>query len=166
MGKAPDYPVKATGRATGGQGNPGVAAILNQTPYSIGFVEWNYAIQQNMTMALLRNANGNYVLPTTQGIIEALNSAGGSIPLDPFADFSQDIKAFLNLPGNDSYPIIAATHLLVWGKYQNKDVAKGIATFLEWILKYGDNYIVPGYAPVGSTLKQIGYKAVEVLNSQ
>ena len=44
--------------------NSGVAASIKSTPYSIGYVELAYALQNNFTFAAVKNAAGAYVVPS------------------------------------------------------------------------------------------------------
>ena len=44
--------------------NSGVAGSIKSTPYSIGYVELAYAIQNNFTYASVKNAAGNFVVPS------------------------------------------------------------------------------------------------------
>ena len=49
-----------------GQGNAGVAGDIEQTPYSIGYVELNYAIVNHFTYAAIENSTGKFVLADAQ----------------------------------------------------------------------------------------------------
>ena len=44
--------------------NSGVAASIPSTPYSIGYIELSYAIQNKFTYAAVKNAAGDYVVPS------------------------------------------------------------------------------------------------------
>ncbi len=44
--------------------NSGVASSIKSTPYSIGYVELAYALQNNFTFAAVKNAAGVYVVPS------------------------------------------------------------------------------------------------------
>src|SRR3984957_17853769 len=50
----------------GGKGNEGVSGMVKQTPGTIGYVELAYALQNNMSVAQVKNAAGNYVKPSIQ----------------------------------------------------------------------------------------------------
>jgi len=50
----------------GGKGNEGVAAYVKQIKGGIGYVELSYALQNKMAYARLKNAAGNYVLPSDE----------------------------------------------------------------------------------------------------
>ena len=56
----------------GGQGSAGVAGQVQQLPNSIGYVELAYALQNNLSYAALKNAAGNYTLPTLDGTTQAV----------------------------------------------------------------------------------------------
>src|SRR5271169_1256360 len=56
-----------------GKGNPGVTALVKQTPGAIGYVEYAYAYQNKMPMASLENKSGSFVAPTLQAGQEALS---------------------------------------------------------------------------------------------
>ena len=45
----------------GGKGNEGVAGLIKQTPYSIGYVELIYAIQNDLPYGSVKNAAGEFV---------------------------------------------------------------------------------------------------------
>src|SRR5712691_6582063 len=44
----------------GGSGNPGVAGEVQQNPFSIGYVELIYAVQNNLGYGVLQNSTGNW----------------------------------------------------------------------------------------------------------
>src|SRR6185437_10938676 len=59
----------------GGKGNDGVAALVKQTPGSIGYVEYAYAKQNNLTFALMQNKAGKFVAPTAPAFAAAAAGA-------------------------------------------------------------------------------------------
>lgn len=56
-GKAVDWAV-----GIGGKGNEGVANLVKQTPYSIGYIENAYKEKNNLSAAVLKTANGKWVV--------------------------------------------------------------------------------------------------------
>ena len=52
----------------GGNKNNGVAAIVSSTPGTIGYVSVAYTLANHLKLARLRNASGQYVLPTIASI--------------------------------------------------------------------------------------------------
>jgi phosphate transport system substrate-binding protein len=113
----------------GGKGNEGVAASVQQTVGSIGYVEYAYAMQNKLAYTDMINAAGQRVKPT----MEAFQAAAAN------ADFSkvQDFYLVLtNQHGATSWPITAATFMLMRKDYatdKNKEVLK----FLDWALHEG-----------------------------
>ena len=113
----------------GGKGNAGVAAYVQQTQGAIGYVEFAYAIQNHMVHMDMLNADGKRVKPT----MDAFQAAAGN------ADFSKVKDFYLiltNQPGAKSWPITAATYMLMRKDYpadKNGDVLK----FLDYALHDG-----------------------------
>jgi phosphate transport system substrate-binding protein len=104
----------------GASGNSNVAATVQQTEYSIGYVELAYALQNSMTVAALKNPAGNYVLPT----LESTTAAAESLPTDlPSGSESWSNVVILNTSGEQAYPIVTPTYMLV---YQDLGVIDGM----------------------------------------
>jgi phosphate transport system substrate-binding protein len=60
------------GRTVGGRGNDGVAALIQQIPGSIGYLEFGYAKLAELPAAVLENRSGAYVAPTPESSLAAL----------------------------------------------------------------------------------------------
>jgi phosphate transport system substrate-binding protein len=140
----------------GGKGNEGVAGQIRQLQGSIGYVELIYAVENKITYGSIRNAAGNFVKASLDGVTEAAASVK-----DMPADFRVSIT---NAPGKTAYPISSFTWLLI--PEQSKDANKGkiIVDFLNWMLIDGQKMTNQlSYAPlpanvvdkVKATVKQI-----------
>ena len=139
----------------GGKGNDGVAGLVKQANGAIGYVELIYALQIKLEMAELKNADGEFVKPTLEGITAAMSTA--TIP-DDFR-FSM-----VNAPGKTSYPISGATWLLVY--QQQKDAAKGkaLVSFLKWALTDGEKEVKAlDYAPLPDDLQKKVLDRIETI---
>lgn len=113
----------------GGKGNAGVAANVAQTVGSIGYVEYAYAKQNNLTYTDMLNRDGKRVAPT----METFQSAAAN------ADFSKVQDFYLILtdqPGAKSWPIVAATYMLMRNDYP-ADKNRMILKFLDYGLHDG-----------------------------
>ena len=113
----------------GGKGNAGVAASVQQTLGSIGYVEYAYAKQSSLVYTDMVNAAGQRVKPTLQ----AFQAAAAN------ADFSkvQDFYLILtNQRGAQSWPITAATYMLLRSDYP-AEKNKAIVQFLSYALREG-----------------------------
>ncbi len=159
VGKAPAFPVAGSGRAAGGKGNPGVANLVMSNPYSIGFVEWSYALENNMSIAAIENAAGNFVKPSTESLISAARSAAKHLPRTPLGDFSKDEEYIIYPGGKDAYPLVAWTHLVIRVNYESQAKARAVAALLKWIAEKGELNIIPGYAPVPENVRQLMVEA-------
>jgi phosphate transport system substrate-binding protein len=113
-----------------GNQNPGVAGLIKQTPNSIGYVELIYAIQSKMSYGLVKNANGQWIKPSLEGVTEAAAGAAKSIP----EDFRVSIT---NSPGKAAYPISTFTYLLIPSQFSDPAKGKAIVEFLKWMLTDG-----------------------------
>lgn len=115
----------------GGKGNAGVANFVNQVKGSIGYVEYAYALQNNMAYTKMVNNAGKTVSPE----IKSFQAASAN------ADFAKVDGFYLILtdqPGAESWPITGATWVLMrtdGDKAQNAAVAK----FFSWALTKGQD---------------------------
>ena len=50
----------------GGKGNEGVAGYVRQIPYSVGYVEYAYVVQNKMAFTLMQNSAGKFVAPNAK----------------------------------------------------------------------------------------------------
>jgi len=114
----------------GGKGNEGVAGVVKQTPGAVGYVELAYAKQNKMTVASLRNREGQFVVPTIEGTSAAAAGAAKTMP----ADFRVSI---VDAPGKESYPIAGLTWLLVYKDQKDEAKGKAIVQFLKWAIRDG-----------------------------
>lgn len=122
-GKTVDFPV---GQAA--KGNPGVAGIVAQTPYSIGYIGSEYAFAQKIPYASVQNANGEMVTPSTESISAA---ASGEIPQDTRCSIT-------NSTAKGAYPISCFTWLIIYKEqhYADRSLAQAQATLdlMEYML--------------------------------
>lgn len=125
----------------GGKGNEGVAGMIRQLSGSIGYVELIYAVQNNIPYGSVKNAAGNFIKASLEGV----TAAAASAPKMP-ADFRVSIT---NSPGKDAYPISSFTWLLI--PEQSKSAANGkiLADFLNWMVADGQKLTAAlSYAPL------------------
>lgn len=137
----------------GGKGNEGVAGLVRQTPGAIGYVELIYAMQNRISFGEIKNAAGNWVRASIDGVTEA----AASMKQMP-ADYRVSIT---NAPGAKAYPISSFTWMLVPAK--SADPAKGrvIKDLLNWIITAGENE-APSlyYAPLPKSVAEKELKVV------
>ncbi|HDP97072.1 MAG TPA: phosphate ABC transporter substrate-binding protein PstS [Euryarchaeota archaeon] len=121
----------------GGSGNAGVAAIVQTTPYSIGYIELAYALENDIDFAALENQEGFFVLPSIESTAEAASNAAPSLPA---GDASWDGVEIVNAPGEGAYPIATFTYILIYKEQEDLDKGKALIEFLMWIIHDGQDY--------------------------
>jgi phosphate transport system substrate-binding protein len=114
----------------GAEGNAGVAALVKRTPYSIGYVELSYAIENRLTYANVRNSSGVFVKPSLVSVTAAANAAAKFMP----DDFRFSIS---NSPGKTAYPIASFTWLLIPKQIKDRQKLEALKDFLRWMLGPG-----------------------------
>ena len=115
----------------GGKGNEGVAAYVKQIKGGIGYVEFSYALQNKLTYARMKNAAGNFVLPSD----ESFQAAAGSANWATTKDF---YLVMTNAPGQNAWPIAATNFILMYKKPKNAEGAKAAKEFFRWVYANGD----------------------------
>ena len=114
----------------GAKGNEGVAGNISQTKNSIGYVEYAYAKQNKLTYAALINKAGKTVQPT----VAAFQAAASN------ADWSKAPGYYLILtdqPGEASWPITAATFILMHKEPTDKAASGEAVKFFKWAFAKG-----------------------------
>ncbi len=136
-GKALSWPA-----GQGGKGNDGVAANVKNTVGGIGYVEYNYASANKLTMTKLANADGAFV----EANPATFNAAATQ------ADWSQaknGVANMLALPGANTWPIVSATYVLVPTKPTDPAKTRAALAFFSWAFANGDNMANDlGYVPL------------------
>jgi phosphate transport system substrate-binding protein len=132
----------------GAKGNEGVAGQVKQTPGSIGYVELAYAKQNRLPFASIRNAAGEYVVPTIESVTAA--AAGIVERLPENTDYRVSI---VNAPGAGAYPIASFTWILLYQNQQDADTGQKLVDFLRWALREGGaSAAALDYAPLPSQM--------------
>ncbi|MBM3607294.1 MAG: phosphate ABC transporter substrate-binding protein PstS [Alphaproteobacteria bacterium] len=125
-GTAVEWPV-----GVGARGNEGVAGNVRQTKNSIGYVEYAYAKQNNLTYASMINAAGKRVnagVPSFQAAAANADWAG-----------TPGFRVILTQqPGDASWPVTAATFILMHAKPADKKAAAAALRFFNWAFEKGD----------------------------
>jgi phosphate transport system substrate-binding protein len=138
----------------GQKGNEGVAGMVRQSPYSFGYVELIYAVQNKMSFGLVRNASGKFLKATTGGVTAAAAAAAKTMP----ADYRVSIT---NAPGAESYPISSFTWLLIPVHSADPAKAKALGDFLGWMLDHGEGEAAAlTYAPLPKPVQDMVRKSI------
>jgi phosphate transport system substrate-binding protein len=124
--KAVEWPV-----GIGAKGNEGVANNVQQTKNSIGYVEYAYAKQNNMTYTGMLNKDGSKVAPTA----DAFAAAAANADWNGTPGYGVILA---NQPGADTWPITAATFILMYKKPDDVAASAEALKFFAWAYDKGD----------------------------
>ncbi|MCL2655822.1 MAG: phosphate ABC transporter substrate-binding protein PstS [Betaproteobacteria bacterium] len=114
---------------TGGKGNEGVSAFVQQLPGAIGYVEYAYAKQNKLTHAQLQNAAGQFVQPDDANFKAAAADADWTK--------SAFYQILTNQPGKNAWPITGATFILMHANAEKPAQSAEVLKFFEWAYKNG-----------------------------
>ena len=115
----------------GAKGSENIASMVRQLPGTIGYVELLYALQNKIQFGYIKNAAGNWV----KGSVEGVTEAAASVKNMP-ADYRVSIT---NAPGKEAYPISSFTWLLIPNPAINAGNGQVIKDFLNWMLDHGES---------------------------
>jgi len=151
-GVAVNWPV-----GSGGKGSSGVAALVSQTPGSIGYVDIYYAIHNHLSYFRMKNRSGKFATPGLRGMLAAAQS-----DQKPSADGSLSI---VNPPAKfpNSYPISTFTYVIV--PLQSSKAAD-MKKFLFWAVTKGQTFGPKLlFAPLPKPVLVVAEKAIAKIHS-
>ena len=142
----------------GGKGNEGVAGVVKQTPYAIGYVELIYALQNNMPYGLVENSSGNFVKASLETAKEA--AAGAA------SEMQEDVRVSItDPPGKDAYPICSFTYLLIPDHIADAAKRNAFKDFLHWMLNDGQGMVESlDYGQLPDSVKQINTEHISLVS--
>ncbi|WP_407524142.1 phosphate ABC transporter substrate-binding protein PstS [Methylobacterium oryzisoli] len=114
----------------GGKGNEGVTAVVKQVPNAIGYVEYAYAKQNNLPVALIQNKDGKFPMPDD----ESFQAAAANANWKSAPGFG---IALTNQAGEKAWPITAATFILVPKSPSDPARTAEVLKFFTWAYKNG-----------------------------
>jgi phosphate transport system substrate-binding protein len=137
-----------------GDGYANIARMVRQTPNSIGYVEFAYAVQNQLPYGQVQNAAGRFISPDSSSLTAAVTAALKSTP----SDFRASIT---NPPGEKSYPISSITWILVSEKIDSRK-REAMKAFLRWMLNEGQTYAESaGFAKLPPAIVEQELKQIE-----
>ncbi len=141
-GKAVNWPT-----GIGAKGNEGVANYIRRVRGGIGYVEFAYAVENKLKVAMVQNRDGNFVKPS----IKTFQAAASGAKWDPKKDFYEVLTW---QKGKDAYPIAGATFILLAKDYP-KERNKRVVKFFDWAFRKGDDIAVKlHYVPLPEEVKE------------
>jgi phosphate transport system substrate-binding protein len=139
----------------GGNGNSGVAQVINGTNGAIGYVDFSDAKATNLKWAKVRNKSGSFVDATLDGASAAL----AGITVNPDLSYNP-----LWADGNTAYPITAPTWILAYTTQTDKAKGAALKAFLQYIYNDGQSMAAAiNYAKLPDSLKEKGLAQIDKL---
>jgi phosphate transport system substrate-binding protein len=136
-GKAVSWPT-----GVGGKGNEGAATLVKKTPGAIGYVEFAYALKENLKFAVLQNQAGKFVNPT----IESFQASAANADWEEASGF---YMVLTDQPGEKSWPITGASYILIHKDLKDTAKAEAMLKFFGWCYREGGNEAVQlHYVPI------------------
>ncbi|MBX6426216.1 MAG: phosphate ABC transporter substrate-binding protein PstS [Variibacter sp.] len=134
----------------GAKGNEGVANNVSNTAGSIGYVEYAYAKQNNLTFTRMINRDGKVVAPSA----ETFQAAAANANWKSQPGFGVILA---NQPGETSWPMTAATWILIHKQPQDPEAAREALKFFAWAYAKGGRMAEElDYVPMpGNVVKDI-----------
>ena len=114
----------------GAKGNEGVSNNVGQAKGSIGYVEYAYAKQNKLTFTKMINKEGKTVSPTSA----AFAAAAANAKWDSQPGYGVILA---NQPGAESWPMTAATWILIHKQPQDPAAAADALKFFGWAYEKG-----------------------------
>ena len=114
----------------GAKGNEGVANNVANTKGSIGYVEYAYALQNKLTHTQMVNKAGKTVAPTS----EAFQAAAANADWNSQPGYGVILA---NQPGDRSWPMTAATWILIYKQPSDPAATAEALKFFAWAYKNG-----------------------------
>ena len=154
-----------------------LAETVRKTPYSVGYVDFSYAVQTRMTYAAVGDTDGNYIVPSIQTIDQAVDVA---------LQFQESITNRTSLPllqqspptinasriENGSYPIVGLYYasLLASDDERDDDGQRSVARldFVEWVISEtgGQQTLLEvQYPPIYSSNEELATYATMVMDT-
>jgi len=146
----------------GGKGNPGVAAAVAADPGAIGYVSVAYVIQNHLRLARLKNASGQYELPTIKAIEAAAQLVKSTrIPANNKISITNPPKS---KKYRNAYPLATFTYVLI---PQTTPKAAELKAFATWALGSTAQSAIRKYvfAPMPTAVVKAAKKTLATLHT-
>lgn len=136
----------------GGKGNEGVAAYVQRIKNSIGYVEFAYAKQNGLPYTVMQNKDGEFVKPGLASFQSAAKYAD-------WANAEGFYEIITNEPGKGSWPISAATFILMHKAQDKPESAKEVLKFFDFGYTQGNKMAEAlDYVPMPDSVVELIHK--------
>ena len=134
-----------------------MADKVKNSPGSIGYVEYQYAVKSSIPQAAVLNASGRFVKAST----ESMAGACKTVEAPQWNRFSASLA---NAPGADSFPITSFSWIYLRIKSTDSARAAALSNLLTWMYTDGQQFAVQeGYSQLPPSLLTAVRKKVKDL---
>jgi len=124
---------------------------------SIGYVEYQYAVKNNIPQAAVLNSAGKFVKASSDSIAASCQAAESP----KWNNFSASLT---NMPGAESFPITSFTWIYLRTQSSDSTRAAALSDLLDWVYSAGQQYAVQeGYSALPAPLLAAVKKRVRSL---
>lgn len=116
------------------KGSGGVVTAVKQTSGAIGYVDYNYVLQDHLAYAKLKNRDGKFVAPNADGFASALHNSSWTSK----ATFEEMLT---DKPGLHSWPITMGTFIIVPRATRHPEHTIATLKFFTWAFMKGDRIV-------------------------
>ncbi|NMM26699.1 MAG: phosphate ABC transporter substrate-binding protein PstS [Glaciimonas sp.] len=114
------------------KGSSAVAAGVKQIDNAIGYVDYNYVVQEKLTYVRLKNRQGNFVAPNAQSFASALKNS-------TWLRWAAFEEMLTDKSGAESWPITMGTFIIIAQVAQKPENAIATLKFFNWAFMHGDH---------------------------
>lgn len=147
-----NWPADKAGNGIGGNGNQGVTAAVQNTPESIGYVEYAYAVSNKLPFTQMVNKAGKTVTASPDSVVSAMSDFANTFT-------PQLTNIIVNGPGAASWPIAGYTYVIIHQTSMTDCVkASKLVEYVNWILTSPvatKRAEALGYVPLPSAVAQL-----------
>ena len=129
-----DFTIKWPNTAMQVKGSSGISALVKQTQGAIGYIDYNYVVQDQLTYTKLQNHAGKFVSPAPDGFASALQNSSWRTK----ATFEEMLT---DKSGATSWPITMGTFILVPQTAKDPDGMSATLKFFSWAFMHGDHIV-------------------------
>ncbi len=143
------------GASMRGKGNERVAALVQTSVGSVGYVGLEFARRLGLKTALLENKEGRFVQATDESVTAAFASA----------QLPENLRLFVPDPaGPGSYPIVTFSWVLLYRHYPDPARALALRDIFGWALSDGQTYARQlGYVPLPGAVSEKALAALAAI---
>lgn len=116
------------------KGSSGVVAQVKKTAYAIGYVDFNYVVQDKLDYVQLKNRDGFFVAPGAASFAAALNASG-------WKKTGRFDEMLTDQAGNDVWPISMGTFILMPQNSAHPERTINALKFFSWAFMSGDHFV-------------------------